>query len=62
MLNRGPPLVPVVGIQLATYTYPSYVSAECKDFVTRCLQIDPTSRSDAVQLSQHPWFLLQLSD
>ena len=36
---------------------PGHLSAECKDFICKCLKTNPKARSTLQQLEYHPWLL-----
>lgn len=40
----------------AEYKIPSFVSTECRDFITRILNTDPNSRYKLEDIRRHPWY------
>ncbi|KAK2950847.1 putative serine/threonine protein kinase [Blattamonas nauphoetae] len=41
----------------ARYRPPSTLSAECRNLISKILEVDPTKRYTAAQIRQHPWYL-----
>jgi serine/threonine protein kinase len=40
----------------AEYTFPDFVSAECRDIISRLIQVNPDGRPPLDELLMHPWF------
>ncbi|KAL7714641.1 Aurora kinase [Entamoeba marina] len=38
-----------------TYTFPSFLSADCKDFIQRLIKYDPSQRMSLKECMNHPW-------
>jgi serine/threonine protein kinase len=44
-------------IQRAEYTFPPHFSRRAKQFITNCLQLDPTIRMSASEALKHLWLV-----
>ncbi|KAF8019727.1 hypothetical protein BT93_G0430 [Corymbia citriodora subsp. variegata] len=62
MLTRQPPYSPLEGIQALfrigkgeTPPIPNSLSTDARDFILKCLQVNPNDRPSAVQLLDHPF-------
>jgi len=45
----------------ARYRCPSFLSAPCKDLISKILNTDPNTRYTSAQIRQHPWFITNYS-
>ncbi|KAK2962642.1 putative serine/threonine protein kinase [Blattamonas nauphoetae] len=41
----------------ARYRCPSTLSAECRNLISKILEVDPTKRYTIAQIRQHPWYI-----
>lgn len=44
-------------VKNVTYKFPNYLTAQCKDFINRLLQADPSKRMTFKECLTHPWIL-----
>lgn len=49
---------PIIGIDGVLFKNET-ITADMKDFLTRCLQVNPDNRASSKELENHPWFLLK---
>lgn len=48
-------------IKSLNFKYPSYLSAEVKDLISRLLKINPNNRLCLDEVKNHPWILINLN-
>lgn len=49
-------------IQCGLFSFPSYVSKECQDLISKMMTVDATKRITIPEIRQHPWFLMDYSE